>query len=449
MRFRLLATPLLSQLWVSTLEESRICRFLRAAVSPLLLLCVFSLLSAPGIAQARAGTAGVVAVEAPPGNPVNPPFQKDVTYTVKWETTNGEVVKDLHMEIDPDTTVSFNVVGGGEDIDITFNEADWKGSIGKNPGDTVRWINIIPVAGKPGAQTGTFTIKITGTEPREYTPIFTNDGLLWTSNTVTGVIPDSPTAKTIPFITKAGVWRVEDSNGNPAGTPGNPYRKGEEYTVKWKATEKIRDIHFRVGIGTTVDFNNMKQGDQDIEIGALGWTPDISGGWINLTLDPGVLEDEFKITINKGPLTLFEFRPIFTRDGDNWNINTPGAGVREDIVPNGNEALRIPFLKFTAVLEVDGLVAGAPATVHVANATPLGQVRLGYSLIGGGPVSTPWGLLLLSPPYSELPSLHADELGHAALTVPVPAGTAGVQVWFHALDIGSLTFTNGVAAVIL
>ncbi len=99
-------------------------------------------------------------------------------------------------------------------------------------------------------------------------------------------------------------------------------------------------------------------------------------------------------------------------------------------------------------LSVANLVAGAAATISVSGATPGGIVRHGYSLFGGGPTTTPWGDLLLSPPYTELPAMTADAAGNASLSAPVPAGTTGIQVWMHAIDLGSLTFTNGLAEII-
>jgi hypothetical protein len=102
----------------------------------------------------------------------------------------------------------------------------------------------------------------------------------------------------------------------------------------------------------------------------------------------------------------------------------------------------------TPQLSVSNLVAGGVATLSVSNATPLGRVRHGYSLSGGGPVGTPFGDLLLSPPYTELPQLTADANGDAALAAPVPAGTTGRTVWFHAIDMASSTFSNGLAEVI-
>ncbi len=99
-------------------------------------------------------------------------------------------------------------------------------------------------------------------------------------------------------------------------------------------------------------------------------------------------------------------------------------------------------------LSVSGLVAGGIATISASNCTPGGLIRHGYSLLGGGPTVTPYGDLLLSPPYTELPAMAVDASGNASMASPVPAGTTGVSVWMHAFDLGSLTFTNGLAEVI-
>ncbi len=96
------------------------------------------------------------------------------------------------------------------------------------------------------------------------------------------------------------------------------------------------------------------------------------------------------------------------------------------------------------VLEVRNLVSGANVTITVSNASPGGLVRHGYSLFGGGPVATAYGDLLLSPPYTELPGMIADAAGVASYSAPVPPGTTGIAVWFHAMDMGTLSFTNGV-----
>ena len=114
---------------------------------------------------------------------------------------------------------------------------------------------------------------------------------------------------------------------------------------------------------------------------------------------------------------------------DNWSLNSGCGGGGP-------------------TLAVSNLVAGGVATISVSGATAGGTVRHGYSPYGGGPPTTPYGDLLLSPPYTELPAMTADGAGNASTSAPVPAGTTGITVWLHAFDMGSLTFTNGLMEVI-
>ncbi len=98
-------------------------------------------------------------------------------------------------------------------------------------------------------------------------------------------------------------------------------------------------------------------------------------------------------------------------------------------------------------LGVTGLVAGGTVTATLTSCTPLGTVYLGYSLTGAGPSATPFGDVLLSPPFTRI-DLTADVNGDASYSGAVPAGTTGMSVWLHALDLGSATFTNPLAEVI-
>jgi hypothetical protein len=100
------------------------------------------------------------------------------------------------------------------------------------------------------------------------------------------------------------------------------------------------------------------------------------------------------------------------------------------------------------VLSVTNLVAGQITTIAIDYASPNGFVRHGYSMAGGGPTTTPFGDLLLSPPFKELPMIQTDAAGSGSLQAPVPPAASGVTVWLHALDMASLTFSNGLMEVI-
>jgi len=56
--------------------------------------------------------------------------------------------------------------------------------------------------------------------------------------------------------------------------------------------------------------------------------------------------------------------------------------------------------------------------------------------------------MMLSAPVHTLVNGSADEGGRSTVTQFVPAGTSGVSVWFHAFDVSSQTFSNGLEVVI-
>ena len=91
--------------------------------------------------------------------------------------------------------------------------------------------------------------------------------------------------------------------------------------------------------------------------------------------------------------------------------------------------------------------AGSPLTFHVWDASPNSTVMLGYSMTGGGPYNTAFGVASLTPPVVILTSMSADSTGHASLLVTVPASLQGRSVWFQALDRTATVFSNGVLSV--
>lgn len=178
----------------------------------------------------------------------------------------------------------------------------------------------------------------------------------------------------------------------------------------------------------------------------FGWD-DVNGTIWSTTTGPSVQEVDTSCNFLSGSF------------GNTWGTAQGGADVYSDSrnpgflsmvvlgqgTPDSVEVydLGVPSgVGFT--LSLSGLVAGGSATISVSGATAGGLVRHGYSLRGGGPTTTPWGNLLLTPPYTELPAMTADGAGNASLSATVPAGTTGVNVWLHAFDLGSLTFSNGV-----
>lgn len=101
------------------------------------------------------------------------------------------------------------------------------------------------------------------------------------------------------------------------------------------------------------------------------------------------------------------------------------------------------------VLSTSGLVGGATTTLSVAGATPAGAVLIGYSLTGAGPTSTPFGMVDMSMPINQLPTLTADAAGLASMSTGVPGQASGFTVYMQAADLTTGTLTNSLAEVVL
>lgn len=98
---------------------------------------------------------------------------------------------------------------------------------------------------------------------------------------------------------------------------------------------------------------------------------------------------------------------------------------------------------------ITGLVGGGTATLAVTNASPGGAVLIGYSLTGAGPTMTPFGLVDMSAPITQLPTLTADAQGFASLTTGVPSRASGFTLYTQGADLTTGVLTNSLAEFIL
>jgi len=96
-----------------------------------------------------------------------------------------------------------------------------------------------------------------------------------------------------------------------------------------------------------------------------------------------------------------------------------------------------------------GLVGGGTATLTVTGATALGNVLIGYSLTGAGPTGTPFGMVDMSMPITQLPMLTADAAGTAAMSTGIPGRASGFTVYTQAADMATGVLTNSLAEAIL
>ena len=101
------------------------------------------------------------------------------------------------------------------------------------------------------------------------------------------------------------------------------------------------------------------------------------------------------------------------------------------------------------VLSTSGLVGGATATLSIAGATPGGAALIAYSLTGSGPTGTPFGMVDMSAPITQLPTLTADAAGLASMTTGIPGRASGFTVYMQGADLSTATLTNSLAEVVL
>lgn len=94
-----------------------------------------------------------------------------------------------------------------------------------------------------------------------------------------------------------------------------------------------------------------------------------------------------------------------------------------------------------------GLSGNQPVEMSIQGATPNSATAFAYSLAGGGPTSSPCGILDLSTPFTQLVQF-ADPNGTAFKTVGVPASASGLTVWIQGADLVNCTLTDSLEAII-
>jgi hypothetical protein len=101
------------------------------------------------------------------------------------------------------------------------------------------------------------------------------------------------------------------------------------------------------------------------------------------------------------------------------------------------------------IYTITGLVGGGTATLTVTGATAGGGVLIGYSLTGAGPTMTPFGMVDMSAPITQLPTLTADAAGVASLSTGIPSRATGFTLYSQGADLASGALTNSLAEPIL
>jgi len=101
------------------------------------------------------------------------------------------------------------------------------------------------------------------------------------------------------------------------------------------------------------------------------------------------------------------------------------------------------------VLTITDPSPGAATTITVDGVTPNGNVIVAYSTNGGGPMGSPFGTALLTPPIKQLPAVTAGSAGSVRFTLNVPTSTPpGLTIWNQALDVSAGVLSNGARVIV-
>ena len=154
----------------------------------------------------------------------------------------------------------------------------------------------------------------------------------------------------------------------------------------------------------------------------------------------GVWEQFTGVDLTGTPVdTTAQFYLLFGQ-ADNYEYgNADGIGI--DDISVHNWVAPGPDLTLTPYPPV----AGSSLVLNVANNTPGDMVICGYSFVGGGPTNTAYGLLMLTPPFSQFPAMIANAAGDATLPANVPPVVVGWNVWLHGLNFTQSAWTNPIA----
>lgn len=197
-----------------------------------------------------------------------------------------------------------------------------------------------------------------------------------------------------------------------------------------------------------LDFMGYNAGEETMDFDGVWVSADganwykVSGSWASELPTQSVWTPVVGMDLTGTPVdTSGDFYLMFGQE-DNFPYNyLDGIGIDDIAV----ESLTGTSLVYSAT----GLVGGATATLTVSGATVGGSVLIGYSLTGAGPTPTPFGMVDMSMPITQLPTLTVSASGVASMSTGIPARATGFTVYTQAADLGSGMLTNSLAEVIL
>ncbi len=192
-----------------------------------------------------------------------------------------------------------------------------------------------------------------------------------------------------------------------------------------------------------LSFNGINHGEESHAIDGVWVSADgldwwaVRAGWSGITSTWGPVSG---LDLSSTPAVVTGTFYLMFAQEDNFPYGyLDGAGVDDILV--GTPPPPGP------VLTVNNIVGGQVGTVEVTGATPGGMVIMGTSFAGGGPTSTIYGTVMLSPPIHTR-SVVADGAGMATTSRKVYAHLSGKTLYFQAVDDTTGNLTNALSVVV-
>ena len=281
------------------------------------------------------------------------------------------------------------------------------------------------------------------------------DGLFETFDLLGGVVPPHMATNSLDFA-----WRTPDPLGwcniGQQGVCSNP--ASGQYCLEMgldPSTSLYHDVANALILGLngagasnfTMQFDARHEGEElqsddgvFISDNGVDWVPLLSdwetligatGTWVTLTCDLSSTAVDVS----------GDFYLAFAQ-ADNYPYGFLDGVAIDNIDIGGAPPL---------LYDVQNLVAGQQATLTVSGADPSSILLLGYSLRGGGPSTTPFGVADLTQPIERIGRYSPNAQGELSIQVNVAPTISGLPVWTQALEITTLQvgiWSNSLALVV-
>ncbi|MGB0952645.1 MAG: CotH kinase family protein [Planctomycetota bacterium] len=179
-----------------------------------------------------------------------------------------------------------------------------------------------------------------------------------------------------------------------------------------------------------------------------GWS--LTGG-IDFDFAPGTVVPAGESVFLSPDLGDFRDRSVSPKGGERLYVVGPYDGnlqLGESLYLWNREGALVTSNSNSFVLFASEMEEGGDLVMSLAGASSQATAYIAWSIRGSGPTQTPWGVFSLSQPITAFPALSTTSAGTASLSLAVPSGSFGMQLWLQALDLSTGSISNGVTRTV-